>query len=186
MSFADVMKSDKNGRRKQTVTLCFSSDVDSEYRDLEVELDDALSAEAAISSSEEKRTNRRVAEKPQSFQIAERMKALREQNADAFYDVVLQALPRAEWLKLRSAHPPRDDEKADAGYFHAENFPPAAVKASMVDPEPTEDVIAWLEENLTSGDWERLALTAWTLNEGSREAPKLDRVSSILSGNANG
>ena len=186
MSFAGVMKSDKNGRRKQTVTLCFSSEVDSEYRDLEVELGDALSVEAAVSSSEDRRTNRRVAEKPKSFQIAERMKALREDNADAFYDIVLQALPRAEWLALRGQYPPRDDVKADAGYFNSESFPPAAVRASLMDPEPTEDVLAWLDENLTSGDWERLAFAAWNLNEGSREAPKLDQVSSILSGNANG
>lgn len=184
MPFADVMKSDKTGRRKHTITLCFSSEVDAQYRDLEVELGDALSAEAAVSASEDKKSNRRLGEGAKSVQIAQAMKDIRTDNADAFYDVVVQALPRVEWLALRGQHSPRDDKESDGGAFNSETFPPAAVEASLVDPEPTEDVISWLHDNLTSGDWDRLAAAIWFLNEGSREAPKLDRALSILNGNA--
>ena len=44
--------------------------------------------------------------------------------------------------------------------------------------------IAWLDENLTSGDWNRLGILCWALNEGTREAPKAGLALSILSGNA--
>jgi hypothetical protein len=187
MSFADVMKAEKNGRRRGSVTLCFNSDLDREYRELEVELEDAVAAEARAASDETKTSGRRVAEKPRSHQIAAQMKELREVNADAFYEVSVQALPRAEWLQLRAQHPPRDSHKdEDGGAFNSETFPPAAAAASLIDPEPTEDVLAWLEANLTSGDWNMLGILCWGLNEGTREAPKEDRASSILSGNANG
>lgn len=187
MSFSEVMKSTKNGRRTHTVTICFSSEVDAEYRDLEVQLNDALAAEAE--GSEAPRAGRRVAEGLQSVSIAEKMKALRDDNAASFYDLVLQALPRegdGGWLKLRSDHPPRDNEDADAGAFNSKTFPAPAVKASLLDPEPNDDVLAYLDENLTSGDWDRLAAAVWFLNEGSRQAPKLDQVSQILSGSVAG
>ena len=187
MSFADVMKAADNGRRKGSTTLCFNSDLDREYRELEVELEDAIADEARAASDESRSTGRRVAQKPRSHEVAAAMKAVREDNPHAFHDVVLQALPRAEWLALRAKHPPRDSHKdVDGGVFNSETFPPAAVGACLVDPEPSDDVLAWLSENLTSGDWDRLGVLAWALNEGSREATKLDRALSILSGNAAG
>lgn len=183
MSFADVMKAEKNGRRRGSVTLCFNSELDREYRELEVELEDAVAAEARAASDETKTSGRRVAEKPRSHQIATAMKAIREDNADAFYEFVLQAMPRSEWLALRGQHPPRDTHKdIDGDAFDSESFPPAAARACMIDPEPTEDALAWLEDNLTAGDWERLGMLAWSLNEGTREAPKVERALSILSG----
>jgi hypothetical protein len=185
MSFADVMKSEKNGRRRDSVTLCFNSDLDQQYRELEVKLEDAIADEARVAGDEDRRSGRRVAEKPLSHQLAAQVAALREDNPEAFHEFVLQALPRSEWVALRAKHAPRDSHKdEDGGAFNSETFPPAAVRASLVDPEPTEDVIAWLDENLTSGDWNRLGILCWALNEGTREAPKAGLALSILSGNA--
>lgn len=185
MSFDDVMKSDKNGRRRESVTLCFNSDLDREYRELEVELEDAIATEARVASDDGARSPRRVAEKPRSHTLAQQMADLRNDNPESFHEFVVQALPRAEWVALRAKHPPRDSHKdEDGGAFNSDTFPPAAVRASLVEPEPTEDVLAWLDENLTSGDWNALGILCWALNEGTREAPKADRVSSILSGNA--
>jgi hypothetical protein len=185
MSFDDVMKADSNGPRTGSVTLCFNSDLDTEYRDLEVRLRDAIADEARVAGDDERRSNRRVAEKPLSVQIAAQMKAIREDNPQAFYEVVCKALPRAEWMKLRGQHPPRDSHKdIDGDAFNSDTFPPAAAAACMVDPDPTEDVLSWLEENLTAGDWNTLAILCYGLNEGTREAPKADLALSILAGNA--
>lgn len=184
MSFADVMKNEANGRRRESVTLCFNSEIDRTYRELEVELRDALAAESRP-SDDDRRPNRRAAEKNPSYYIAEKMAALREEHAAAFHEFVCEAKPRAEWLALRSAHSPRDGHPEDGGVFNSDTFPPAAVAACLVDPEPTPDVIGWLEENLTSGDWDALGVLCWAINEGNREAPKAERVSSILAGTAN-
>lgn len=185
MSFDDVMESDQNGRRRDSVTLCFNSDLDREYRELEIQLEDAATVEARAAGDEGARSSRRVAEKPQSHQIAEQIVALREDNPAAFHEFVLQALPRAEWVALRAQHAPRDSHKdEDGGAFNSDTFPPAAAKASLVDPEPRDDVLAWLDDNMTSGDWNRLGIMCWALNEGSREAPKAERALSILSGSA--
>lgn len=186
MSFDDVMKAADNGPRTDSVTLCFNSDLDREYRELEVELVDAERAEARA-AGEDGKTNRRVAEKPRSHQIAARIAAIREEHPTAFYEFVLRALPKPEWLKLRSDHPPRDSHKdEDAGMFNSDTFPQAAVEACLVDPEPTLERLEWLTANLTTGDWNRLSILAWSLNEGTREAPKAERALAILSGNATG
>ena len=125
MSFADVMKADSNGPRTGSVTLCFNSALDREYRELEVELEDALADEARVAKDDGAKSNRRVAEKPKSVQIATQMKALREDNPQAFYEVVCKALPRAEWLALRAKYPPRDDHKdEDGGAFNSDTGTP--------------------------------------------------------------
>ena len=86
----------------------------------------------------------------------------------------------------------QSDRNGDAGVFR-QRFDGAGSVERLTTPEgvrahvpedwsPTEDVLAWLDENLTAGDWERLGMVAWFLNEGTREAPKVDRALSILSG----
>ena len=136
-------------------------------------------------ASDDKPSGRRVAEKPKSHQIATQMKAIREDNPQAFYEVRCKALPRPEWMRLRGQHPPRDSHKdIDGDAFNSDTFPPAAAAACLVDPVPTEDVLSWLEENLTAGDWNTLAILCYGLNEGTREAPKADRALSILAGSA--
>lgn len=181
-SFEDVKKNPNVGRRNDSVTLCFDSDLDREYRELEVELEDAMRAEAKAAADEGK-SNRRVAEKPRSHVISQQMADLREQNADSFYEFKVQALPRPEWNALRAKHPPRDTHKdEDGGAFDSDTFPPAAVAASLIDPEPSEENLAWMTEYCTAGDWNRLGLLCWGLNEGTRAAPKAVPVSSTQGG----
>lgn len=179
-SFADVMASKSNGRRRTTETVCFSPDLAEEYQA-------HLIAAAAAKSEDERRgrdpeatSNRRSADLPKWQVELEKAAALVEDNPESFYDVVLEQMRRHDWLRLRTSHMPRDSHKEDQGRFNAASFPPAAVAASMVDPEPTDDVIAWLEDNLSSGEWNRLALVIWNLNEGTRSVPKADQLSSIL------
>lgn len=179
-TFADVMASQKNGRRRVTSRVCFSPDIDQQYREMEAELEEAYSAEQG--RDPEKPSGRRLAEEPKSHQIAKAMADLIAENADAFYELVFEQARRHDWLRLRTTHAPRDDNPNDGGLFNSDTFGPAAIELCMVDPEPTDETMKFLEENLSNGEWERLALTVWSLNEGAREAPKSQLASSILNG----
>lgn len=179
-SFADVMASKSNGRRRTTETVCFSPDLAEEYR--------AHLIAAAASKSESDRRGRdpestetrRSADMPKWQTELQKAAALVEDNPDSFYDVVLEQMRRHDWLRLRTAHMPRDGHKEDEDRYNVASFPPAALAASMVDPEPTDDVISYFEDNLSSGEWNRLAVVIWNLNEGTRSVPKADQLSSIL------
>jgi hypothetical protein len=181
-TFADVMASEKNGRRRVTSRVCFSPDLDAEYRQLEAELEEAYAAEQDRKSSDKPDTTRRLAAEPRSVQIAKQMAQLVDDNADSFYELVFEQARRHDWLQLRTAHPPRDGNSNDGGMFNSETFGPASIRLCMVDPEPTDDTMKFFEENLSNGEWGRLTLTVWALNEGTRDAPKSQLASSILNG----
>ncbi len=184
-SFADVMASKNNGRLTATTEVCFSPVLAREFAVLEMKLEDAERDAVQAKKPDGPASKRRLGAQSASKAIAEEMSALVEANPDAFFEVKVQALPRAEWIALRNQHPPRDGVTADSGIFNSDTFGPPAVSACLVDPEPSAEVLAFLDGNLTNGEWERLTELVWFLNEGAREAPKLDRALSILNGNAN-
>lgn len=187
--FGAVMASAKNARRVAKTRVCFSPDINIKYAELDLALNEALEAEemAKKDRGDKPNTTRRLAPtESASTAIAEQMKTLIDENPEAVYDVKLQALPDDEWMQLRSQHPPRDGNTDDQGVFNSDTFGKPAVFACLLDPEPTDEVRAFLADRLTHGEWERLTLMAWGLNEGTREVPKLDRALSILNGNAKG
>ena len=186
-TFDQVMQSSKNGRRRVTTRVCFSPDIDEQYRQMEAELQDAYDDEQRREKSDKPDTTRRLAGgESKSVEIAKAMADLISENSAAFYEIVFEQARRHDWLSLMTAHPPRDGKAIDNGMFNADTFAPAAVRLCMVDPEPTDDVFAFLEENLSNGEWERLSVTVWSLNEGTRDAPKSRLASSILNGSAAG
>ena len=180
-TFADVMASQKNGRRRVTARVCFSPDIDAQYRQMEAELEEAYSAEQSR-DPDKPDTTRRLAGEPKLVKIAKAMAELIADNAASFYELVFEQSRRHDWLQLRTAHPPRDGNANDGGMFNSDTFGPASIEACMVDPEPSAETMKFLEENLSNGEWERLTLTVWALNEGTREAPKSQLASSILNG----
>lgn len=185
-SFAEVMAAKTNGRRRVTEQVCFSPTLAEDYQALVIEYAAAKSEEERAAASpppEGGRTGRLVPVDPKPHEVLKRLAALVEDNPTAFYNVTLEQLERADWLKLRGEHPPRDSVTADRDLFNDETFPPAAIAASMIDPEPTEDVLAYFGSTLSNGEWERLAQTIWNLNEGVRSVPKVEQVSQILGGN---
>lgn len=182
--FDAAMRSAKNGRRKMAHTLCLSPDLDDEYRRLNEELLEAVGIERRAKESDRPTTGRRMAEKTRSTEIAEQMAALIEDNPESFIEVTLEQAKRSDWLKVRAAHPPRDNVPMDGGLFNYESFPPAAARLCLVDPEPTDERMTFLDEVLSNGEWEQLAMKVWTLNEGARDVPFSALASSILAGNA--
>jgi hypothetical protein len=182
------MASKKNGRRTSTTRVCFAPDINQRYAELEAELEEAYEEEQKSKGRDPDAANTRKrlagGTALRSKEIAEQMADLVVKNADSFYELKFEQATRADWLQLRNQHPPRDGNEGDAGLFNGETFPPAAVRLCLIDPEPTDDVLGFFEENLSNGEWERLALQVWLLNEGVREAPKLNGVAlQILGGN---
>lgn len=190
VDFAAVMAAKTNGRRKAHTQVCFSSELIDEFEGLAIELQDAIGIEqAAAAPKDPDKVNtkkRLVADEPASKVIAQKMAALMEANPEAFYELEFEALERAEWLGLRAQHPPRDGNVDDQGMFNNETFGPAAIEACLIDPEPSAEVMAFFASKLSTGEWERLSMLVWSLNEGGREAPKLDQALSILNGSAAG
>lgn len=178
-SFDDVMASAKNGRRRTTETVCFSPDLAEQYQ---AHVIAASAAKAADDGRDpEAPTNRRSGDDPRWMAELKAAQKLVEDNPDSFYDIVLEQLPKAEWLRLLTAHMPRDGHPEDDGRYNAASFPSAALEASLIDPEPNDERIAYFESVLSAGEWDRLAVVIWNLNKGARSVPKADQLSSILS-----
>jgi len=185
-SFADVMASNKNGRRKIVERVCFSADLAEEYHALSIEYAEAKRAEdsRAAAADPDKPSGRRLNADPESVKVLKKLEALIGDNSDAFYDVEFEQARDADWRVFRAQHAPRDDDDNDRGYFNADTFPRAAVAEYMLDPEPTDEVLAYFDENLSHGEWDRLGHLIWKLNEGVRSVPKAeaDMISLLLRG----
>ena len=182
-SFAEVMKSEGNGRRTITHQLCFSTTVNEKYDDLKQKLSIAVAAGGGARKGGDQPARRAI---PQfnKVEIAREMAELIEANPGAFYDVILTQVRADQWQACRAEHPPRDGKPQDMGLFNVETFPRAAVVLCMVDPEPTEEILAYFDENLSHGEWQELATKALSVNEGARSRPKSTLASSILAGSA--
>lgn len=173
-SFAEVMKAAGNGRRRASQFVCLSPDLADRYTDLQAQFESAIEREAAPPQDGAINTGRRLSGNvgPSSNDLQDQMATLIAENPTAFYELQFEQKTRDEWLALRSQHSPRDGVEEDAGLFNSETFPVESVRASLVDPEPTDEVMDFLSETLSFGEWDRIATTIWFLNEGARQVPK--------------
>ena len=91
-SFENVMKSNKNGRRRSKLMVCFSAELDDQYRELQMALADAMEAEErskALRRDGESvdSTKRMKPSEPESDKIAQAIAQLMEDNKDSFWDL---------------------------------------------------------------------------------------------------
>jgi hypothetical protein len=84
----------------------------------------------------------------------------------------LRALPRKTWTELLKSHPPRKDNLDDRklGYNDA-TFYEALVRASIIDPVPSDAEWEQIDEVLIEGEWIRLVAAAQTLNLAGTKLP---------------
>lgn len=184
-SFADVMASDKVGPSRVTEWVCFSPTLSAEWSALQLEYvqeKENEQARAAVRDPEKPTPSGRLADKSKSVKILQKMETLLNDNDDVFYEVVFERADPKEWARLKIAHPPRDEVAADAGLYNVESFGQPAVALCMVDPEPDPEKLAFFQNTLTSGEWQRLARIVWNLNEGVRSVPKVEWISLLLGG----
>jgi hypothetical protein len=117
--------------------------------------------------------------------IEDRLAAIADEMRDSVLAFTLRALPRSKrpgdrrpsWRELREQHPPREKngemlrEDIIAGFVNAGDFPEPLVKASVVDPELSDDDWAELMPNISDGQFDELVNAAWTLNRGKVDIP---------------
>lgn len=127
------------------VPVCLDASAIEAYREAEVE------ARRAASDS--------LAGKPE---VPEELTARVESSTIRF---AMRALPRRQWTDLVKNHPPRKDHREDRQVgFNEETLYEALVRACIVDPVPTDEEWAQIDEVLTEGEWIRLVQTAQALN----------------------
>lgn len=109
--------------------------------------------------------------------LVERLESLEAEMAGHTYVFRLRAMPRHVWRELMAAHPPRKGEDGElvmedrlTGANRLTVFEPL-VRASIVDPELTDEQFADLIGKLTDRQFEDLTSAAWDLNQGSVDIP---------------
>jgi len=136
----------KNAKLPETVVpVCLDASAIEAYREAEAE------ARRAASDS--------LAGKPEiPAELVERV----ESSTIRF---TMRALPRRQWTNLVKNHPPRKDHREDRQVgFNEETLYEALVRACIVEPVPSDEEWAQIDEVLTEGEWIRLVQTAQTLN----------------------
>lgn len=117
--------------------------------------------------------------------VEDRLREIADEMRESVVEFTLRALPRAKrpgdrrpsWRELREQYPPREKngemvrEDIMAGFVNALLFPEPLVKASVVDPELTDDDWAELLPSISDGQFDELVNAAWTLNRGKVDIP---------------
>lgn len=120
-----------------------------------------------------------------SGRIIERLDEIAAEIRDSAIELTLRALPRAKrpgdrrptFRQLKEQYPPREKngemvrEDMLAGFINAELFPEPLVKASVVEPELSDEDWDELMPNISDGQFEELVTAAWNLNRGKVNIP---------------
>ncbi|HLR84948.1 MAG TPA: hypothetical protein VK059_08355 [Nocardioidaceae bacterium] len=182
-SFDDIMRNVQatgGARATSSLTVCFVPAISQQLQELEFELAEAREREqdnrlTRRDPDSDRSSSHRVGDDgPSSVEELEAKRdALIADNEGAFYDLQFQAARRDEWSDLKAMHPPKDDVAEDERMgVHWKSFVPAVVKKCLTDPEPSDKVLDFLAESLTSGEWDRIGVAVIRLNNTVRDRPK--------------
>jgi hypothetical protein len=101
-------------------------------------------------------------------ELAQHLIDLEEQIRKAEIEFVFRGIGRGRWRKLLADHPPSDEDKAAGLDFSQENFPFAAMAASIVSPTLSEDDLRELdEETFTEVDFQKIWTCCLRANVGA-------------------
>lgn len=123
-------------------------------------------------------------ESPEYLDIAAQHDALVAEAEKSALHVKVRALGRREWKDLVAKHPPRSvseavDERTAAGDralgVNEDTFKDALVPLSVAEPKFTEDDF----DAMADIDFDRIYLTAFSLNRGAAADPKASLVSRL-------
>jgi hypothetical protein len=175
----------EDARPEKIVRLCLRGNLQAEWDELKAQYDAGPDDEAQALLVE--RANKR--------RIAEQMARVEAEMRAGTVPFRLRALPRRRsqgmpaeqvaWDELVAKHPPRKDangkvnvEDLRAG-FNTDTFWDPLVRASVVDPELTDEQWGQLDAKLTEAQYQTLMLTALHLNRGEIDVP-FSRAASIV------
>lgn len=96
---------------------------------------------------------------------------------EGFVRIMLRAAGRP-WRQLKDEHPPRADNEVDEALgVNRATFFEKAVRLCIAEPEVTDEQYDEFVEGLSAAQWDRVASTAWQVNEGETAIPKSSAVS---------
>lgn len=108
------------------------------------------------------------------------VQAIEEEMEAATVVFTVQSVSRQTWADLLAKYPPSKEQRR-AGHDHdPARFPPAAVAASVIDPEMTEAQGQQLAETLHAGEFNKLWMAALELNITETPHPKLAAATELL------
>lgn len=147
---------------------------------------------SAAQSAERANTGRRVGDGSDYKALIEEFNALRDEAREKARKVVVQAISRRAWLKLREDHPPRvegvSDEvrQRDAMWgINTESVEEDLVYAAVVEPEFKSRAAfdEWALEELTAAEFGRISQLAFKAISDAPD-PKSLRALPIQNGDA--
>lgn len=177
-------------RPEKTVPICLRGHLRPEWERLKAAF------EAAPDDDHEAMMHERAAKR----RLADQMATIEEEMRAGTVEFRIRALPRRRtpgmpadqvvWHELVERHPPRrdasgkvDPRDAQAG-INMKSLLEELVPASVVEPELTAEQWQQLDETLSSGQWEQLALTAFSLNRTEVDIPFSFAASTIRTSDA--
>lgn len=177
-------------RPEKVVPICLRGHLQAQWDELKAEFD-------ALPDGDEQAL---MAERGRKRRLAEQMEELRQEMAAGTVHFRLRALPRRRtpgmakdavvWHELVEQHPPRkgkdgkpDPRDAPQG-INVATFFDALVKASIVEPQLSDEQWQALDGKLTDGQFDQLAWAAWRLNRTGVDVPFSRAVSKTMSSDA--
>jgi len=165
-SFDDVMARAKP--REATARILLDQNLLEEHETLSAKLS------AIITDSMERPT--------EAVELSEQVAALEERIEAEKVPFTFRSIGHRRWRDLLSEHPPLKQQLADNQHldFNPETFPPAAIAASCVEPEMTEEQVGTLSEVLSVAQFSELWGACLTANVGGNQSPKSPAAGLIL------
>ncbi len=154
--------------RVATARVLLRQDMVAKHRELEAELTAAVARDAT--------TN----ERDQAPEIARQIEALEAEMETAKVEFRFRAVGKKAWADLLAKHPPLKEHKELRVDHNPETFPIAAIAASCVSPELSEDDVRRLEVAMTDAQFTVLWRGCIDANIGGVESPKSLAAGQIL------
>lgn len=159
-----------------TVPLCLRGDLQADWEELDKQLAEVRSQ--GTSKLAETASAEAVA-------LAERIRALEAQMAEATIQMRFRALPRRPWMALIEAHPGREGHEFDKMTgLNQDTFYDALIAASVVAPEFTPEQLTALLDMVTAAQFDTLSTAVWNLNRRDVSVPFSFTASQITTSSA--
>lgn len=147
-------------RAERSVDICLRGDLQAEWESLERELRD-LSQRGRESLADDGGRS-----------IVDRMHAIEDEMRDSTVTLRFRALPRREWFKMLTEHPPRDGNQFDKALgLNQESFFEAAVPMSLVEPELDKSDLSELLDMLSGAQYQAITNAIWEINASEVSVP---------------
>lgn len=147
-------------RAEKSVEVCLRGDLQAEWERLDKQLRDL-----------HKQPRESLADDGGAA-IVEQMNAIAAEMRGAMVTLRFRALPRREWFKLLTEHPPRDDNKFDKALgLNQDSFFDDVVPKSLIDPQMAKDELAEFLDLLSGAQYQAITNAVWEINASEVSVP---------------